>query len=60
MGNLYKREDNDKGSWFVYNVGEPAPITNANLYKDAKALSESIKRGEKKAAAVKDGDDIPF
>ena len=55
-----REKDNDKGSWFVYNVGEPAPITNADLYKDAKALSESIKRGEKKAAAVEDGDDIPF
>ena len=52
-------KDNDQGTWFIYRVGDAKPISDPNIYKEAKALSESIKSGEKRAAAV-DGDDIPF
>ena len=52
-------KDNDQGTWFIYRVGDAKPISDPNVYKEAKALSESIKSGEKRAAAV-DGDDIPF
>ena len=49
---------NDKGTWFGWEVQKIGPVANAELYQQAKAFAESIKKG---GVVVKhEKDDIPF
>ncbi len=47
---------NDKGTWFGWEVSKVGPITDQQLYQQAKAFSESISKGAVKA---KHGEDKP-
>ena len=47
---------NDKGTWFGWDVSKVGPITDQQLYQQAKAFSESISKGAVKA---KHGEDKP-
>ena len=47
---------NDKGTWFGWEVSKVGPITDQQLYQQAKAFSESISKGAVKA---KHGEDTP-
>jgi hypothetical protein len=47
---------NDKGTWFGWEVSKIGPVTDAGLYEQAKAFSESISKGSVKA---KHGEDKP-
>ena len=47
---------NDKGTWFGWEVSKVGPITDQQLYQQAKAFSESISKGTVKA---KHGEDKP-
>ena len=47
---------NDKGTWFGWEVSKVGPITDQQLYQQAKAFSESISKGSVKA---KHGEDKP-
>ncbi len=40
---------NDKGTWFGWEVSKVGPITDANIYQQAKSFSESISKGAVKA-----------
>jgi len=47
---------NDKGTWFGWEVSKVGPITDQQLYQQAKSFSESISKGAVKA---KHGEDKP-
>ena len=47
---------NDKGTWFGWEVSKVGPITDQQLYQQAKSFSESISKGSVKA---KHGEDKP-
>ena len=40
---------NDKGTWFGWEVQKIGPVSNAELYQQAKAFAESISKGDVKA-----------
>lgn len=43
-------ENNDKGSWFSWNVKLQGPVPSTSLYAAARAFRDSIKKGEVKEA----------
>ena len=47
---------NDKGTWFGWEVNKVGPVTDKGLYDQAKSFSESISKGSVKA---KHGEDKP-
>ena len=47
---------NDKGTWFGWEVSKVGPITDQQLYQQAKSFSENISKGSVKA---KHGEDKP-
>ena len=47
---------NDKGTWFGWEVSKVGPITDQQLYQQAKSFSESISKG---AVRAKHGEDKP-
>ena len=47
---------NDKGTWFGWEVSKVGPITDQQLYQQAKSFSENISKGAVKA---KHGEDKP-
>ena len=47
---------NDKGTWFGWEVSKVGPITDQQLYQQAKSFSESISKG---AVTAKHGEDKP-
>ena len=47
---------NDKGSWFGWEVSKVGPVTDKGLYDQAKSFSENISKGSVKA---KHGEDKP-
>ena len=47
---------NDKGTWFGWEVSKVGPVTDKGLYDQAKSFSESISKGSVKA---KHGEDKP-
>ena len=47
---------NDKGTWFGWEVNKVGPVTDKGLYDQAKAFSENISKGSVKA---KHGEDKP-
>ena len=47
---------NDKGTWFGWEVSKVGPITDQQLYQQAKSFSENISKGHVKA---KHGEDKP-
>ena len=50
------QQSNDKGTWFGWEVSKVGPITDQQLYQQAKSFSESISKGAVKA---KHGEDKP-
>ena len=40
---------NDKGTWFGWRVNKIGPITDSQLYEQAKTFSENISAGNVKA-----------
>ena len=47
---------NDKGTWFGWEVNKVGPVTDKGLYDQARSFSESISKGSMKA---KHGEDKP-
>ena len=47
---------NDKGTWFGWEVSKVGPVTDGSLYQQAKTFSENISKGSVKA---KHGEDKP-
>ena len=45
---------NDKGTWFGWEVSKVGPITDQQLYQQAKSFSESISKGSVKAKHVEE------
>jgi|TARA_R100001480_G_scaffold9991_2_gene18444 hypothetical protein len=43
------QQSNDKGTWFGWEVQKIGPVSNAELYQQAKAFAESISKGDVKA-----------
>ncbi len=50
------QQSNDKGTWFGWEVSKVGPITDQQLYQQAKTFSENISKGAVKA---KHGEDKP-
>jgi len=42
------QQSNDKGTWFGWEVQKIGPVSNAELYQQAKAFAESISKGDVK------------
>lgn len=51
---------NSDGSWFIYKIGNPEPIGDADLYQAAKSLSDSVRKGVATADVNTDNDNIQF
>ena len=49
-----KKEDNDKGKWFGWEIELVGPVTNMDLYNQAKLFHTSIKSGEVQAKPEQD------
>jgi len=47
---------NDKGTWFGWEVSKIGPVTDTQMYQQAKTFSENISKGSVKA---KHGSDKP-
>ncbi len=43
------QQSNDKGTWFGWEVQKIGPVSNAELYQQAKVFAESISKGDVKA-----------
>jgi hypothetical protein len=43
------QQSNDKGTWFGWEVQKIGPVSNSELYQQAKAFAESISKGNVKA-----------
>jgi hypothetical protein len=43
------QQSNDKGTWFGWEVQKIGPVSNTELYQQAKAFAESISKGDVKA-----------
>jgi hypothetical protein len=41
-----KKEKNDKGNWFGWEIDLLGPVTNMELYNEAKSFHRSIASGE--------------
>ena len=51
---------NSDGSWFIYKIGNPEPIGDADLHQAAKSLSDSVRKGTATADVNTDNDNIQF
>jgi hypothetical protein len=49
-----KKEDNEKGKWFGWEIELVGPVTNMELYNQAKLFHTSIRSGEVKAKPEQD------
>jgi hypothetical protein len=47
---------NDKGTWFGWEISKVGPVTDQSLYTQAKSFSENISKGAVKA---KHGEEKP-
>jgi hypothetical protein len=60
------KEKNDLGSWFGWNIERVGPLTNQNLYAQARDFANSVKTGTVKAkpeiedSASSDKKEVPF
>jgi hypothetical protein len=43
------QQSNDKGTWFGWEVQKIGPVSNTELYQQAKVFAESISKGNVKA-----------
>ena len=46
---MYKRQSNDKGTWFGWDVSKVGPVTDKAVYDMAKSFAESVGKGEVQA-----------
>ena len=51
-----KKEDNDKGKWFGWDIELVGPVQDKNLYEQAKLFHASIKSGDIQATPEQDQD----
>ena len=51
---------NSDGSWFIYKIGNPEPVGDADLYQAARSLSDSVRKGVATADVNTDNDNIQF
>ena len=57
------QQSNDKGTWFGWAVSKIGPVSNKDLYEQAKAFADSVKKGAiqaKHGQEEKAADKTPF
>ena len=60
------KEKNDQGTWYGWNVERVGPVSDLNIYKDAKEFAQSVKSGivqakpEMEEASTNSGTKTPF